>query len=79
MIMFGYHVILRDIGGYNLVVILLFIPTFRFKASPCIYQTVGIVVTSYFQSLSLSTVQYIHEKLVIAKVSGVVYLLLKIA
>lgn len=45
---------------------------FGFKASPFIYQTIGMVVTSYLRSRSISTVQYIDDRLAIANVSGAV-------
>lgn len=39
---------------------------FGFKESPFIYQTIGMVVTSYLRSRSISTVQYIDDRLAIA-------------
>uniref|UniRef100_A0A8W8IQ73 Reverse transcriptase domain-containing protein n=1 Tax=Magallana gigas TaxID=29159 RepID=A0A8W8IQ73_MAGGI len=56
-------------GGY--VMVYTVIP-FGFKASPFIYQTIGMVVTSYIRSRSISTVQYIDDRLAIANVSGAV-------
>lgn len=56
-------------GGY--VMVYTVIP-FGFKASPFIYQTIGMVVTSYLRSRSISTVQYIDDRLAIANVSGAV-------
>lgn len=52
-------------GGYGMVYTVL---PFGLKASPYIYHTIGIVVTSYPRTLSVVTVQYIDDRL---GVSGV--------
>jgi hypothetical protein len=44
---------------------------FGFKALPYLYETIGMIVTSYLRNLSLVTVQYIDDGLAIANVSEV--------
>lgn len=56
-------------GGY--VMVYTVIP-FGFNASPFIYPTIEMVITSYLRSRLISTVQYIDDMLAIANVSGAV-------
>ncbi|XP_069129670.1 uncharacterized protein [Argopecten irradians] len=55
---FGLH-----FGGY--VMVYTVIP-FGWKASPYIYQTTGMVVTSYLRSISVVTTQYIDDRMAVA-------------
>lgn len=64
--------ILRDTFGWFLLVMLWCIIPIGFKASPFIYQIIGMVVTSYLQNQSISMVQYIDDRLAIRNVSGTV-------
>ena len=57
-----------EFGGYFMVYTVL---PFGFKASPYIYQMIGMVVTSYLRSRSVITVQYIDDRLVVSDRGGI--------
>ena len=56
-----------EFGGYFMVYTVI---PFGWKASPYVYQSIGMTVTSYLRKLSVNTTQYIDDCLVIANSKG---------
>jgi hypothetical protein len=54
-----------EFGGYIMVYTVL---PFGWKASPYIYQCIGMVVTSYLRHFGVVTVQYIDDRLAVANI-----------
>lgn len=56
-----------EFGGFIMVYTVL---AFGWKASPYVYQTVGMTIASYLRKLNVKTTQYIDDRLMIGNISG---------